>query len=240
MSDTDNSVLTYNFHFAQPNSDDTHTFALNLDAITLDALIAPRANYPEWTALNLSQCPNCPLNIIEHAQCPVAANLVELIDFFKDSVSHEEIDLKVESVHRTYIKRTTMQDAISSMLGMLMVTAGCPIMDKLRPMLRAHIPFGTLEETTYRYLSMYMLAQYFLHQRGEKADMELTGLQALLEDIQVVNKHFWQRFASASVRDASINALIALDNLAQYAAFSIDIGVLEDTETLFNAYFNKS
>jgi hypothetical protein len=202
-------------------------------------VIPTRDEYPDWTTLSLSQCPNCPLNTIEHTQCPVAANLVDLIDFFKDSVSHEEVDLKVESIHRTYSKRTTMQDGISSMLGMLMVTAGCPVMDKLRPMLRAHVPFGTLEETTYRYLSMYMLAQYFLHQRGETPDLELTGLQTLLEDIQVVNKHFWQRFANASVRDASINALVVLDNLAQYAAFSIDIGVLEDTEMLFNAYFNQ-
>ncbi len=239
MTDT-RELITYNFRFTFLDGDDadkTHTFAVQLDEQTLDAVFPPRETYPAWTNLEYSQCPNCPLNPAEHPQCPIAVSLIPLIDFVKDTISYRKVRITVESEARTYHKETTMQEAVSSLLGMLMVTAGCPVMDKLRPMLRVHLPFATASETAYRFLSMYMLAQYFLHKRGETPDFELDGLRALFLDVQDVNQHFWERFAAAQVEDASTNALVILDNLAQYAAFSLDIGELEETESLFRAYF---
>ncbi len=239
MTDT-RELITYNFQFTFLDGDEanqTHTFSTQLDTQSLEAVIPPRKTYPVWTKLEYSQCPNCPLNPADHPQCPSAVSLIPLIDFVKDAISYRKIRIAVESESRTYYKDTTMQEAVSSLLGMLMVTAGCPVMDKLRPMLRSHLPFANASETAYRFLSMYMLAQYFLHKRGKTPDFELDGLRTLFLDVQTVNRYFWQRFAAARVEDASPNALVILDNLAQYAAFSLDMDELEETEALFRAYF---
>tara|TARA_B100000686_G_scaffold86198_1_gene93073 strand:- start:90 stop:251 length:162 start_codon:yes stop_codon:yes gene_type:complete len=45
---------------------------------------------------------------------------------------------------RCYVEHTTMTEAVSSLLGIYMVTSGCPVMDKLRPMVRFHLPLATV------------------------------------------------------------------------------------------------
>jgi len=111
-------------------------------------------------------------------------------------------------------------------------------MDKLKPMVRTHLPFATMKETFYRLLSTYVLAQYFLHRQGKKPDLELADLKKLFLDIQQVNKSFWGRLAPISVSDASLNALVRLDNSAQYTAFSLDEDSLSEIALLFDAYFD--
>ena len=150
--------------------------ALNLDEKTLDLIQSEKASYPEWTALRFFQCPNCSLDEAHHESCPIAINVVDLVDFFRDMISYQEIDLLIESRERGYIKHTTLQQGISSLVGIYMVTSGCPIMGKLKPMVCYHLPFATLRETQYRVMSMYSLAQYFLHRRGMEPDWELKNL----------------------------------------------------------------
>ena len=118
-----------------------------------------------------------------------------------------------------------------------MVTSGCSIMEKLKPMVRYHLPFATEEETRYRVISMYVLAQYFLFKRGKTVDWELKKLVDIYDDIQTVNKHFCKRLATIQSKDASINALIVLDCFADFVRFSINKKMLDEIEFLFNAYF---
>lgn len=233
---SENNVITHHFHFTFEDSL-TRTFTLRLDARTLALIQSPPETYPEWTLLTHRQCPNCPLSATECQHCPIAVNLIEPIDFFKDSVSYEKISIAIESERRTYQKQTSLQEGLSSLLSIPMVTSGCPIMDKLRPMLMSHLPFSTTAETRYRMLSMYLLAQYMRGRQGQQPDWELDGLKTFFKDIQIVNRHFWKRFVSANIKDASMNALVLLDNLAQYAAFSIDIGQLDDMQQLFAPFY---
>lgn len=239
-SQSSDEIITYRFCYTSIKDkakDSRKVFTLKLDAKTLDFIPFEQPESAEWTKLTHSQCPNCPLTEAEHPDCPIAINLTDLIAFFGSSVSFEEVDVTIESEMRAYQKHTTLQEGVSSLLSMYMVTSGCPIMDKMRPMLRAHMPFSTVRETTYRMLSMYLLAQYFLKARGGEPDWDLVRLKDMFDDIQLVNRHFWSRFASAKIEDASLNALVILDNLAQYAAFSVDLGMLSETELLFKAYF---
>ncbi len=54
---------------------------------------------------------------------------------------------------------TTAQQAMSSVLGLIMATAGCPWTDRLRPMARFHLPFASDAETLYRSISMFLLSR---------------------------------------------------------------------------------
>ena len=132
-------------------------FDLHLDHKTLGMVPIERKSYPHWTRLACCKCPNCPLNEEEHPNCPIAVNILDLMDFFNDVASFEEVDVRITTDERSYMKRTTMSEAISSLLGIYMVTSGCPVMDKLRPMVRFHLPLATAAETTFRALAMYLI-----------------------------------------------------------------------------------
>ncbi len=173
---------TISFHYKFSLSDgDIREFGLELDSETLSLVRKEKEFYPEWTRLPYHKCPNCPLSDAQHMHCPIAANLVDLVEFFKDSISHEEVDVEITTETRRYVKHTSLQSGISSLIGIYMVTSGCPVMDKLRPMVRTHLPFATGEEAMYRTLSMYLLAQYFLYKRGQKPDWDFEKLTEIYE-----------------------------------------------------------
>jgi len=195
---------------------------------------------PEWTRLSFHQCPNCPLNPATHARCPVAVGLVEVVESFKDSVSHEIADVVVTTPHRSYRKSASLQEVVSSLMGLHMASGGCPILDKLRPMLSTHLPFATVEETLYRTASMYLLAQYFRWKKGLNPDWELADLIVTCEELIVVNVAFGKRILNMNTADASLNALVSLDCFAGITRMSISQSFMKEIEPLFGAYLKRT
>ena len=233
---SDNKILWFHYKF-RFSDDKVKEFRIELDSQTLDLIPKERSSYPEWTRLSYRQCPNCPLKESEHPRCPIAANLVDVVDYFKDSLSYDEADTEIATQARTYKKQSSLQHGVSSLIGIYMVTSGCPIMDKLKPMVRTHLPFATLEETLYRVISMYLMAQYFLHKSGREPDWELKNLVKLYEDIRTVNQSFWKRIADIHIEDAVLNAVIHLDCYARFVKLSLLEKGVSEIEEIFRAYF---
>ncbi len=227
--------ITFRYIFTFPDGRQD-VFVIQLDGNTVDLLQEPQKELPEWTRLGVSQCPNCPLAEQEHPRCPAAVSLVGIVERFGRSLSIEQVEVRLETEARTFVKRASLQEAVSSLIGLYMVTSGCPIMGKLKPMARYHLPFSTLEETRYRVLSMYLLAQYFIAKRGRSPDWEFKELIRLYEEIQTVNSHFFKRLAQTDVEDASLNAIVRLDAFAGSIAFTVDQQLLEELERLFRSY----
>jgi hypothetical protein len=160
----------------------------------------------------------------------VALNLVDMMEAFKDCNSYDEVDVVVESPQRSYSKRTPLQGAASSLLGLVMVTSGCPILDRLRPMVETHLPFMSRHEAMYRILTMYLLAQYFVEASGGTGDWQLDGLVDYLEQIRTVNVSFCRRLNAIPIKDASVNAVVILSTLGDFPSRRItkkDLGRLE-------------
>src|ERR1051326_5375263 len=155
-----NLVLTIEYRFRFGNGTETR-FTVRLRKPDLQLLAGPRTTLPEWTRLAPYQCPNCPLDPAQHSHCPIAVNLVDIIEFFKDRFSTEETDITVQSDARQYYRHGSVQLGVSSLMGLHMVTSGCPIMAKLGPMAHPPLPFPPVGETMYRAVSMYLLPQYF-------------------------------------------------------------------------------
>lgn len=214
----------------------TKTFDIHLDSQTLSLIPQAKAAPPEWTELTCKQCPNCPLDTARTPHCPVAFNLADVMHFFQESVSFEEVEVTIQTHERTYSKRVPLQHGLSSLLGIYMVTSGCPVLDKLKPMVRFHLPFANPEETQYRVLSMYLLAQYFVQRHGGTPDWELTQLQSIYREIQIVNKAFCDRLRTLHGADAAPNAIVILDTFATGITFNLDRDALDKTERLFAAY----
>ena len=151
-------------------------------------------------------------------------------------ISYDVVDITIESRERLYVKKqVSIQHALSSMLGIIMVTSGCKDLDMLKPMVKFHLPFASIEETIYRATSMYLLAQYFRHKRGLVPDWDMDGLISVYRRIDIINMSLCNRLRRASSEDANLNAVVVLDTFAQVMPISVEEGLAE-FEDLFIHY----
>jgi len=220
----------YTFAFADGSE---RKFDVTLDFETLQMVCAERAELPDWTRLEFCQCENCPLDRATHPRCPVAVNLVDLIECFRTATSFDEVEVRVESKNRQYVAQTSLQKGIGALIGLIMVTSGCPILNRLRPMVDTHLPFMTLEESTYRIISMYLTAQYFVHKTGGTPDWDLKGLLQFLKETHNVNVGFSERLRSIRVRDASLNAVVNLNTSSDFISIAVQTNWLNRFEKIF-------
>jgi hypothetical protein len=213
-------LLIFKYHFNFKDRQECHfNIKLQLEHLAYTRIV--NTELPEWTCLTHHQCDNCPLNAEEHLYCPIAVNLSDIIDKFSNAISYTEVHVHVESPDRTYFKDTTVHEALSSLIGIIMVTSGCPIMNILRPMVRFHLPFSNIEETIFRSVGSYLIIQYFKHSAGKATDWDLKNLIKSYEEIQTVNNGMAKRLYSVSEADANANAVVILDMLAKELPYSI-------------------
>lgn len=233
---------SFEFHYKFTLQDGrVKEFTVALDPETFQLLNPPKAPFPSWTALKHHQCAECPLRETEFPQCPVAANVSELVAFAEQLESFEEAEIEITVPQRTYRKKAAVQYGFSSLMGIYMTTAGCPILDKMRPMVRTHLPFAKAEEVTYRTVSMYLLAQFFRLKEGKTPDWELKGLLEITRQVQSVNQSFWKRITATSLnfKDGGVNALSHLDTLAKLSTYHIEDKELQSLKSLFAAYLHE-
>lgn len=193
-----------------------------------------QAGLPPWTELGFHQCGNCPLSTAHTRHCPMAVRLVPLVALFEKVRSYDDVTAQVESDERTVTKRTSVQKVLRSLMGLLSASSDCPHIEFLKPMAHYHLPFSSREETVYRVVSTYLLAQYFLRQQGKPADAGLEGLKAHYRELQQVNQGMAARLGAIRHEqgDSSVNALVLLDLFAQSLPDSIDA----DLEELMPAF----
>lgn len=186
-------------------------FGFQLDPESLEMLGQEEGSAPFWTELHFQQCENCPLDPAQSPRCPVALRLAPIVEPLDSLVSFDRIELEVQAEDRRSSWVTSAQQAISSLLGLVMVASGCPRTRFLRPMARFHLPLASEAETTYRAAAMYMLAQYFVSRAGGEPDLELAGLEQRYAQLHGVNAGIVKRLRSASQRDSALNAVVLLD-----------------------------
>lgn len=226
----------YNFVF-----DDTHkvVFEVSLHPETLEYIYPVGQEKPDWARLDYLHCAEC----TEHQQgleyCPVAINIAKVVDLFSDVYSYDTVDIKVETNDRVYSKEhLSVQQGVSSILGIIMVSSNCKDMDKLRPMVRFHLPFATMYETIYRAVSMYLMAQYLRKEEGAEPDWDMQGLLKIYERIDHINKNLCQRLQIASKKDANLNAVVVLDGFSKMVGLTIK-DTMSEFKHLFSAYLNE-
>ena len=227
-----NITIKYHFIFEDNSSE---SFVLKLNPETLDFIRNQDSIPPTWAELDHHKCENCKLKSSTHQYCPVALSITDIFSPFKDRASYENVIVRVETKERIYELNTSIQQGLSSMLGILMVTSGCPNMNILRPMVRFHLPFATIDETIYRSASSYLLGQFFRYKNGKSVDWYMNDLSKAYERIQVVNVGMTQRLRSISDKDAGANAVIVLDIFAKELPYSILDG-LQKLEYLYKDF----
>ncbi len=234
-SSGDNIKYNYKFIF---KSGEEEEFKIELDKFSLNLIPTGDQFRPKWTKLNCCKCPNCTLDERQHEFCPIAVNLVEIIDYFSIFISSEPVEVVVTTKERNYSKEVPLQNGVSSMLGIYMVTSGCPVMEALKPMVRFHLPFATMEETMYRAISMFLSSQYFRYRHGGYPELNLEKLHKAYENVKIVNQSFLKRLQTIDTKDSNLKAVAVLDHFAEGVNFSIDSKMVDDMHYLFEGHIN--
>ncbi len=102
-------------------------------------------------------------------------------------------------------------------------------------MVRFHLPFASLEETIFRMVSMYLVAQYMRKQAGKSAEWTLEGLTRIYAEVGQVNNDFADRLTAASRSDVNVNALVNLDAFAKMVPLAAD-GLLKKISPCFSSF----
>ncbi len=217
MDDVIRFIYSYKFEDGR-----NKVFDLRLNQSDLLLQAKRPEDLPLWTLLSYEKCEICPLDEKEHAYCPIAANLSGIVSEFANLLSHEKVTVTVACEERFYGKDTTVQGGLSPLLGIIMTTSGCPVMEQLKPMVRFHLPFASLDETIFRGVAMYLLAQYYRQQDGKSVMWSLDGLGPIYTEVGTVNRDFAKRMRAAAKKDANVNALVNLDVFASMMQFAAE------------------
>jgi hypothetical protein len=225
------------------------TLDLLFDAATFRLSNPIPAEPPFWTELKFNQCANCPLSTERHAHCPAAVQMAAALEPLNALVSFDTVGVTVVQSERTVRVETTAQQAMSSVLGLIMATAGCPWTDRLRPMARFHLPFANEAETLYRSVSMFLLS-IELGGRGHASAVAqapaagadaappprtFAPLEELYKNLHVVNRDVSRRLGAATHTDPARNAIALLDTYTTLLPAALDRS-LDELRPLFDAW----
>ena len=214
-------------------------FHLQIDPVTFELVNNIPDALPAWTKLTFHQCSHCPLDAAKYPYCPLAANQVNIVKQIGKFLPYQKVNIEVITSERKMAQETTLQSAFGAIMGLVMPLSGCPHTAFFKPMARFHLPLASAAETMYRAVSMYYMAQYFLHKDGKSVDLNLQGLSQIYENIHIVNAALAERFLAARAQDSSVDAVVQLDIHAMTF-----LGILEEPlnelRPLFHAYLQQT
>jgi hypothetical protein len=230
-----NEPLRIRYRFDLPDGSQK-SLEFSFDPATFKLQNPPPADPPFWTELKFNQCANCPLNEQEHPHCPAALQMVAALEPMKALVSFDTVGVTVLQFERKVYAETTVQQAMSSVFGLIMATSGCPWTDRLRPMARFHVPFAGETETLYRSVSMYLLSREFLPREKRAADAGgFAPLEDLYRNLHVVNRDMSRRLGAAATTDPARNALALLDSFTLLLPAALERS-LDELQPLFTGW----
>jgi hypothetical protein len=219
------------YHFELPDGS-KRTLEFSFDPADFRLRNPRPAEPPFWTELGYNQCANCPLDPAVHAHCPAALQMAAAVEPLKALVSFDTVRVTVVQDERAVHVETTAQQALSSVLGLVMATSECPWTSHLRPMARFHLPFASEAETIYRSISMFLLAREI---SGAGSAQGFAGLAELYDNLHVVNRDMSRRLGAATATDPARNAMALLDAQATLLPVALDDS-LEELKPLFDAW----
>jgi hypothetical protein len=218
-------MYKFTYHFKFPETGEptvSYNFGLSKDKIEFVDLHKKEEENNEmleWAKLDFNKCSHCPLNSEEHPYCPVAKNLFNVVNYFKDTRSFVKSMIFIETEDRSYAKNADVQTGLFSIFGLIMASSGCPHLNFFKPMARFHLPFANDEETFVRATSMWLLRQHIRKENGEDVKVDLTELLENYAKVEIVNKHILERISKLSQADADKNAIIILTNYSQLLTY---------------------
>ncbi|MDY6855777.1 MAG: hypothetical protein SWO11_13940 [Thermodesulfobacteriota bacterium] len=177
--------------------------------------------HPAWTSLENFKCQCCPLQ--NYKYCPAAVDIEKIAERFRKVLSWERVKVTVQTDARIYQIECDTQKGLMSLYGLMMANSNCPILSRMKPLARTHVPIPTEEEIITRVVGTYLIKQYLLYKNHSvKPDWDLSELIRLYDDLQQVNLALSKRLRSASEADANINAIISFHSISSIFALELE------------------
>lgn len=216
--------------------DDEHAFNYKIN-LERDVLASDRsaANTADWTRLEYQQCTNCPLTPEQRVHCPAAVDLQTVVEDFRGLPAFRKAWVNVRTEEREYSKLVNLEVALRSLLGVIMATSGCPILARLKPMARNHLPFASDTEFVMRTVSMYALRELFNQRDGRTPDWELGDLTRDFAALQLVNQALWHRIHDVCGSDTNLKAFLSFFSMSSSMTYSLDTQLEKIRPLVMNA-----
>ncbi|KRW62006.1 DUF6901 family protein [Pseudomonas sp. TTU2014-080ASC] len=201
--------------------DDDHQFSYKIE---LDRIYCAQdaQHAPEWARLEHEKCSNCPLSRDQYSHCPAAVDLHRVIEDFQGLPAFQKASVSVRTPDREYAKYLGLEEGLRALLGVIMATSACPVLNKLKPMALHHLPFANSKEFTLRVVSLYLTQQYFNQREGRIADWDLKGLVRTFQQLQLVNQAFWQRIQATCEGDSNLKAFLSFFSMSSSITYSLE------------------
>ncbi|WP_186645712.1 DUF6901 family protein [Fluviispira vulneris] len=182
----------------------------------------PSLDNVDWTDLDFNKCSVCPLSSQTHKKCPAAIDVQQMMTEFRDVLSTDMVKVSVETQNRFYYKECDAQTGLKALVGLVMATSSCPILKQFKGLAFYHLPFASIEETSFRAISSYLIKQYFIAKNNGVADWELNNFSKFYDIAQNVNECFFERIKVASKADANLNAIVAFSSQSMILSITFD------------------
>lgn len=191
---------------------------------------------PAWTELKHYQCENCPLNAAENPRCPAAYDIHKVAEAFKDLSSITPCTVKVITGERSYEKHCSAQEGLRSLFGLILATSACPVLSRMKPMARQHLPFAGLNDTLVRLSGAYFITQYVKSLDGQPVNWDLDALKNYIKELVEINKQLMQRLHDVTEKDSVLNAIYGFVAFSETAEFNLDSLMIELKATYLDAF----
>ena len=224
--------IKYTFRFSDGSE---KVFSEQFKGDTLAPIGRKPSRPPEWAALEFHQCSNCPLSGKNTPYCPVATDLVKLLDDCRGMDPLDTVNLEVATSDRVISLSTTVQHGVGSLLGLVIATSDCPHAKFFRPMARFHLPLASETESIYRVVSMYMMAQYMRQLEGDEFEVSIEGLNEIYRNLEVVNTSIAGRLKAAGGDSAGVKPIMEWDVFSGMFPMRAE-EVMDKIRPLFSAY----
>lgn len=193
---------------------------------------------PQWMALENHRCDECGIPEGQRKTCPAILAIKPVIDLLDNHFSYENVHLVFTRDDIRMETDVSVQRAVRSLIGFLLPFSSCPVMMKLRPMAYFHLPMGDKEHTAFRFIGMYLTAQYLRQRENLPSDWELEQLLVLFKKIHMVNRGLANRIRVAAKADATVNGIILLDAFANSVELQVE-QLLEEMKPFFATYLSE-
>jgi hypothetical protein len=180
---------------------------------TLDIPSSTAGVAPDWARLEHCQCRHCPLHTAQSPFCPFALALAGPLHTLNGRQSFDSVHVSIDWNGRHLEQSSTLQRVLSSVIGLIGATSGCPHTRLLSPMAHFHQPFSGPAETLFRALGTYLTGQFLRQQNGLSARYDMEGLMDIYRALHEVNLSMAERLRSATRAEQGINGLVLLDVL---------------------------